>query len=120
MTSLLGEGWEYLSEIPSLSLASGDLALNAGDSVQLNAQAKGELQGKLQWSIAADGETQVAKLDKTETAVDEAVTLTAQAAGKATLTVTAQAVCEDRVLTLSDSVRVYVSDENTVTVPDEF
>ena len=120
MTSLLGEGWEYLSEIPSLSLASGDLALNAGGSVQLNAQAKGELQGKLQWSIAADGETQVAKLDKTETTVDEAVTLTAQAAGKATLTVTAQAVCEDRVLTLSDSVRVYVSDENTVTVPDEF
>lgn len=120
MTSVLGEGWEYLSEIPSLSLASGDLALNAGGSVQLNAQAKGELQGKLQWSIAADGETQVAKLDKTETAVDEAVTLTAQAAGKATLTVTAQAVCGDRVLTLSDSVRVYVSDENTVTVPDEF
>ena len=120
MTSLLGEGWEYLSELPSLHLTSGDLALNAGESVQLNAEVQGELKGKLQWSITADGETQAAVLDKAETNAGEAVTLTAQAVGKATLTVTAQAACGDRVITLRDSVRVYVSDDSTVTLPDEF
>lgn len=121
MTDLLGEGWSYLAQAPQLTLNTGDIACDAGDAVQVSASAAGIPQdARLQWSLTSDKETAVAALDKTESGVGETVTLTAQAAGKGTLTVTAQVKMEDKTLTLQDSVRVYVSDENTVTLPDEF
>ena len=121
MTDLLGEGWSYLAQAPQLTLNTGDIACDAGDAVQVSASAAGIPQdARLQWSLTSDKETAVAALDKTESGAGETVTLTAQAAGKGTLTVTAQVKMEDKTLTLQDSVRVYVSDENTVTLPDEF
>lgn len=121
MTDLMGEGWSYLAQAPQLTLNTGDIACDAGSTVQVSAGTAGIPQdARLQWSLTSDGEAAVAALDKTESSAGERVTLTAQAVGKATLTVTAQVQTENKTLTLQDSVRVYVSDENTVTLPDEF
>ena len=121
VADLLGEGWNYLAETPELTLNTGNIACDVGDAVQVNATIKGISQGtKLQWTLTADGETPVASLDKTDSNAGETVTLTANAAGKATLTVSAQAVYGKQTLTLRDSVRVYVSDRNTVILPDGF
>ena len=127
LTDLMGEGWNYMTTSPNaapkLDVTMSANSLMVGDTVTVKAdvtEVPARMQAEMKWTLTGDNDVEVATLDKTTTANGEAVTLTGVAVGKATLNVSTVVEVNGEKLNLSRSYRVYVSDENTVTLPDEY
>ena len=97
-----------------------EIALGVGGRRSVSLQAQGVESAHVRWSISSDGAAEAAKLDRDQGALDEAVSLTGAAPGKATLTARVQVDVDGAPLALSASARVYVSGEGQVVLPDEY
>ncbi len=125
MTSLLGEGWNYLIDTPEsapkMELSVSGSELYAGEQAVVKAVVSGvEENVTVAWSLAGDDGAEVAKLDRTASASGQQVVLTALAAGKATLTAKAEVQVGSETMELVRSCRIYVSDASVITLPDEY
>lgn len=116
----MGEGWAWVESAPRISLSAKEIALGVGETKSVSLQAQGVESAHVRWSISSDGAAEAAKLDRDQGALDEAVSLTGAAPGKATLTARVQVDVDGAPLVLSASARVYVSGEGQVVLPDEY
>lgn len=123
LTDIMGQGWNYLAEkpqgMPALTVSMPQNQLYKGQTATI----KGFLQDTpkdttIEWNIS--GEEGVVSLDKTTTLDKEEVVVTALKAGKATLTATAKVNVGGESITLTANQPIYISDDTTITIPDEF
>lgn len=123
VSGALGDGWAYSADpVPTLSVSVDEQNISVGSTTQLSLAMEGDgTAGTVAWSVASDAGDEIASLDKSETAVGESVTLTAEGTGKVTVTATTTVTLPTGAsVGLSASARVYISDSSTTTLPDEY
>ena len=116
VSDILGEDWSYISQVPRLDFNHRPESMKVGREQKLEAAVEGDGDVSITWSVDEAGRKAVA-LSDTDSAT---TTLTAKAAGKATITLTARVKIDGQTVSLNESFRVFVSDKGTTVLPDRY
>lgn len=123
ISDVLGQGWSYTKtkpqSLPNASIQLSNAELMVGDTATMEVVLENvEKNASVQWQVNGDDET-VAPV-ALASAQGEKTELKAENTGRATVTATITAEVNGEPITLVRSVRVFVSDENTVVLPDRY